>query len=485
MSLSKIESPASGVPNQDLRYSLHSLNKQKRLCKSHIMAVQQFGVGSYRSNIPKEQAKAANFDYDSPVWIESGQRERVEYSIAPENSISDGGPIRFSIPAEPDSYLNMNTINLYTKVKFCRDDGTNLTDEDIISPINFLGTTLWKRVEIQLNNRPVPTANSAEHANYKGYLELLLSYEEATAECSYLRTQLLYMDEPAKFHKTAITGNQDNINKGFVKRHNIIKSSGAVDVIGPLIADFLRSSTHLAPGNSLQIALTRASDDFIIMGAAALPSTYTMKILEMRLHYSRIRVKESIPKPLIERYKMTRTELVPYHVYSGATNYTETLLTNGPLPHSLIIAQVHTDFFEGTRAMNPLTFDSMYLKAIDLKLNGKSITGDALTCDLEADPVLMGRLYHHVFLNSGCYQLNKGNFLKPSRFLRGSFVVPYDFSPDHCHSWHNHESKTGTLELSMQWSKALEKNITILVYSAWNEMVIKKAGESTFTTETV
>lgn len=82
-------------------------------------------------------------------------------------------------------------------------------------------------------------ASSSSHANYKAYLETILSYDK-TAKDSHLRAQIFAMDTPGHYNTKLLEGEPNEINKGYKERNVMIRNSRTFDVISPIQSDFLR-----------------------------------------------------------------------------------------------------------------------------------------------------------------------------------------------------------------------------------------------------
>jgi hypothetical protein len=47
----------------------------------------------------------------------------------------------------------------------------------------------------------------------------------------------------------------------------------------------------------------------------------------------------------------------------------------------------------------------------------------------------------------------------------------YDLTPDLCHSFHQHTPTSGYVDLDLNFTTALDHNITVIVYATFNEYV--------------
>ena len=263
---------------------------------------------------------------------------------------------------------------------------------------------MWEHCEVLLNDRVLYPASGA-YTNYKSYLETLLSYDDQ-ARNGFLRAGLFSLDMPGEFDTCDV--DEDPENPGFKERYNVVRGSQIFDVCAGIPADFLRSESHLCPGNRLTIKLTRASDDFLLIKSAASPTNYKLKILDVKLNWTAVRLSDKIPSPRIERYLMTRTELGVESLPQGLRSKTMTLFTGDKMPKSVIVAMVDSAAFEGSQLRNPFNFKHFSTSSVVLKVNGQQVPSQPIKTDFTTNPPLISQAYLNLFLQTGCYrQVNK------------------------------------------------------------------------------
>ena len=433
------------------------------------MDISEYGVGNQRENSATSNVfmsgAASNFDHDTPIMVEDTQADRMDAYVRPVGGVSGNGPYNFEIPPSADSYLLMNNITLYVKAKITKSDGSDCAATDNVAPVCGLGAVMWEHAEVSLNDYAI-TGASASNTHYKAYLETILSHDSLHKDTS-LRCQLFYMDD------AATTDNPSSTNKGWLARQKLTKLSAEFDMCGPLTIDFLRANKHLAPGNKLNIKLTRAQDRFLLYGPAG---DYRLEIVDLQLRFYRVRLTEKKIPPRIENYFFSRTELKRFPVPTGQPAYHLTLFRGHPLPKSIIIAQVATDSAEGELSKNPFNFHHFNLSRLSLRVNGRAIPSDDYTPDFSKK--LVHREYFSLFANTGVGGSDRGNMISLAGFLKGSTIFPYDLTPDMCNSAHFHEGVPGEITLDLHWTEALTQPITVLALCVYDCMLVKKAGEN-------
>ena len=119
--------------------------------------------------------------------IEHGQW--VEHH--PLATITDHGPIEFSISGSGEDYVDLANTFLFVRAQIVNADGTNLADDAKVGPVNLWLHSLFSQVDMSLNEKLIsPSTNTYP---YRAYLESLLSYGTAAKE-SQMTAQLWYMD---------------------------------------------------------------------------------------------------------------------------------------------------------------------------------------------------------------------------------------------------------------------------------------------------
>lgn len=443
------------------------------------------GVGSRMPQLAKGQA--LNFNHSIPIVIEDAQVDRQEGFVRPTGGVSGNGPFELVLPAVHDSYLMLGNLSLYVKLKITDGKGETMDDFalDLAAPINCLGLGLWEHVEVSLNDYII-NSGSASNAHYKGFIETMLSYNaQGTAKSdsmstTHLRAQMCYMDTPGHYNTMAKGG----ANKGWIKRAEIVKKSAVFDMMGSVTADFLRADKHLAPGNKLSLKLYKARDSFLVNSAVA-NADYEVKISDIKLFYQRIRLKDSIAPPTIERYLFNRTELKRFPVPSGMTSFNFTLHHGGKMPKSVIVTQVATVAAEGSYAENPFYLQHFNVNYLCLKVNGQRLPSEPYKPNFSATP-LLAREYLSMFMNTGRYRVDEGNSISMDAFANGLTIFPFDLNSDMCNGAHLHAAREGNIDLEIGWSTALPKAATILVHCTYDEVISRKRNDTEgYTSESI
>lgn len=261
------------------------------------------------------------------------------------------------------------------------------------------------------------------------------------------------------------------VNSGFVARYRLMAGSKRLNLIFPICHDFFNMTNHIGPLNKVDIKLTRSKDPFLL-NSYLKEKGYKMHIHDLKLHLHTIQRKERINIPEIERFRFNQTELRKHVMLKGVTNHTEKLYFQGVLPKTIIVAMVYTRAAEGEYNYNPYNFHHFDIRQMNLLINGEANPSTGLTFDFSKPNAQIARSYRWVFENTGALSGGRGNLVSYPGFELGNFMIPFDLTPDKCNGLHNHEGKTGTIDLQLTFDKPLPESVTLISELVFNKMLI-------------
>ena len=428
------------------------------------------GVGSLRlpADCACESSIASNFDYYSPIKLEDAQESFFEEKVLPTNGLSSE-PYEFVFESMGDSFLSLNSMYMHIEGNICKEDGTLINYPENVAPVNYLLSSMWKNIETKINNTTL-NPSTAYHIPYKAHLETCLSIEDVYSAYPYAGGFFLDTDgKEEEFNRT---------NRGWDIRRMAMGQDTGFSLSGTICNDFLKADNHLAPGNKLTLKFIRAPDAFCLLTNE--DEKYKIVISDIGIYARRIKLfPKAFPKVLNfhqnQRYLAPYTEIKEYPLTVGLNHWTMKITSGGALPKHAVVAFVETEALIGSYGKNPFNFQHFGINRINFKVNGMRVPQEPLQPDFENNIYM--REFNHLFMNTGKYRVNSGNCITSKSFKNGMTIFPFDFSPDQCNMYHMHVGKDGILELELEWSKALEKSITVLVYVSMHQ-VIQLKGEN-------
>ena len=416
---------------------------------------------------PTRDVSYGNFNWNEPVQIDSRRLRRHECVARPTNMPANSqGPYTFVLDPGP-SCINMSTIQLEAECRILRGDGNELTDADVVAPINSLGTTMWRRIEVKVDNVTV-SRNSSENSHLASYIQTVLSCNSEAAR-THLGTQLFNMDTAGAYDDA--TG----ANAGFRQRFNMVSHSRVFMMSSPVHSDFLRADNNLSPRRKLTITFHRAKDEFILMRPANVDQDYKLVIRSLKLHYDRIENLAGNDPLLSERYICPQNMVWKQFIPAGSEAFDEKLLSEDKIPQKLVFGLVRSTAVEGAFHLNPFNFQSFGVCSFQLMINGLPHPAEPLEFNFNANPPLIQNAYQYLCKNTGTYRTNGGCLIDMSHFLSGGAFFPFDLSACPCNGLHCHRSEVGSLRVKIAFKERLAQAVTLVILTSHDAVLAFRA----------
>ena len=331
---------------------------------------------------------------------------------------------------------------------------------------------LWNNIEVSINGLMVSFVSSPI-ANYKAYLETILSYNELAAKTHLIGSRFL-MDEAGDFSKTAAKtgGNQEKRMKWFEK-------SNSVDFSFPLASDILRIDKYLMDRVALDIKLSRVSDEFLIVQDKTDTKNYFIKIEKLSLVVRHIGLDpqfvEYVNKQLDQgkraRYPLMRTVLKSRIIQKGESYTPIVDIFSGRLPSSIYFGFVKNSAFKGNKNENPFDFQHFDIGSISLLVNSRTYPSTRytpkFTDDVNTSKIM--REYMGLMQNIGASGNNEAPLVTLENFHSGCTIFGFDLSPDNCGNYHVHGDERGTMNIELQWSTPTTEPLSLIVYGVFHD----------------
>lgn len=306
--------------------------------------------------------------------IEHGQW--VEHH--PLATITDNGPIEFSISGSGEDYLDLGNTFLYVRAQIVKADGTNLPEDAEVGPTNLWLHSLFSQVDVSLNEKLIsPSTNTYP---YRAYLETLLSYGKPAKE-SQLTSMMWYKDTAG--HMDATGGD----NEGLVARQAFTSRSRIVDMMGKLHSDLFFQDRYMLNGVDMKIRLVRSKDAFALVAA---DSTFKTKITEASLFVRKAKLSPTIQLAHIKalekgtaKYPIRRVETKVFSIPKGNLTGNQENLFLGQLPKRLVVGMVDSGAYNGSFDKNAYNFKHYDLNFLALYADGQQIPAKPLQPNFE------------------------------------------------------------------------------------------------------
>ncbi|XP_041369720.1 uncharacterized protein F54H12.2-like [Gigantopelta aegis] len=389
--------------------------------------------------LPRTFTSVENFYYEDT---------RPTSQITTENS-----PVEFNVYGQGIDYIDLKRTKLHVRAKTTKADGSILTKDEKVGPVNLCLQSLWSQVDLTLNGKLFTTFTNLYP--YKSYLKVLLN-GRSTAKESSLQSQLYYKDTSDDIDSSdPVTG----INSGLINSHT-------VDMEEPLYEDFLDIKRYLINGVNLQIKLFQTRPSFHLMAGEDNPY-YKVKIEDVYLRVCKVRPNTAIitahAKMLQDteaKYPFTRSDIKVASIPKGQLSFTWDHLFQNKCPNKVVVALVSAEAVNGSYTKNPFNFAMYDLDTIALYMNGES---------LPAQPLHVGSNQYISAYNS-MFEGRESIGLDVSRqdFRNGYALYQFTLEPYHLKDGYLDLIKRGNLRLDLQFKKALSETVNCLIYSEDN-----------------
>jgi len=425
------------------------------------------GIGTFVHE--QHELATTSLDLFTMPEIEQAQISGRTQTYYMQATINNNGPFEFIIPSESSEFTQLDSIYLYGECSILKQDMTDFAaDADFkIVPVNNFPQTLFKQVEVYLNNQCVNDLSTPTYP-YKAYIENHLSYD-TDIKTTTLRARELYCKDDLGKEK-----NLDELIKagnGKKRKDRVCKKTICFHM--KLHVDFLQSKRYLIPGVEMKIKLIRNDDEFSLIEATKLGSI-KMKHLEMNVR--KISIEPSIVANIESKlsstpimYPIAHSKIKTFLINSGIKSQHIAQLVRGKLPRSFIISFVSSKAFDGDHASNPFVFEHFNLSNMNVYVNGEPIHPKAIQPSWSDDGAL--KQYSWMLENIGLHQ-DQSNGITYEDFVSNSVFFPYDNSPDLSNSYWYYGTQSGTIDVHVGFENALTENVTLIFYATFDETVL-------------
>lgn len=422
----------------------------------------KIGLGTFIND--ETELTSNSLDLFSAPPVDSTLVDGMTIYYYPVGAITDAGPYEFHIPKDNDSYTYMPMTRLEGVIEVLKADGTTLTDTENTSVVNLLPQTLFKQVECELNGTQVCDLSTPTYA-YKAYMETLLSYGEA-AKTSHLTCSM--------FEKDTAAASDTWDNDGSKKRHALVKGK-KVYFSNIVHSDVLQCHRYLLPRTDVRLKFIRNADNFSTFGSTQ--SKAKIKVHSLRLAVRKIKIDpqvrtlhENTLKTMPAIYPVTQSKIKTRLIAQGVSSVDLPSILYGNLPRNVVIGFVESRSFDGDGRKNPFNFQHFDINNFNLRINGVPVVPTPFQPDFASGDCV--REYRWFLDNCGISHENESNFISLEEFKNGSTFFAFDLTPDLCNSFHQHKTRSGSMDLNVGFKNPTAQSIQMIVFGSYNQALL-------------
>ena len=425
------------------------------------------GVGTFVNE--EFELATDSLDLFSVPSVEQAQISGRTQTYYLHGHINDAGPYEIIMPNDSNEYTQLDSIRLCGEVEVVKADNTDLADADVVSVVNNFPQTLFRQVEVYLNNTCVNDLSTPTYP-YKAYLENHLSYDR-DVKLTTLRAREMYIADGVGTEESV--ADAIKLATGGIKLRSVLIKGKKVFFDMKLHIDFLQSRRHLIPGVEMKFKFIRNDDKFSLLAAAAGP--------KIKIHHLELTARKIVIDPVVANAIETKLSSTPV-CYPIAHSKIKNFLLNantqsqhvaqiyrGKLPRSFIMCMVPAKAYDGDITSNPFVFKHFDLNYFNVFINGDPIHPKAIQPKWDDGSCL--KQYSWMLYNIGLHQ-NASNAITFEDFKSNSVFFPYDLTPDLCNSYYAHGVENGTIDVSLAFKNPIPANVMLLFFATFDEAVV-------------
>ena len=422
------------------------------------------GVGTFITE-NHELASSGLALFDQPI-IDSSLLQGKFITIYPSSVLQDNGPFDFIIPSDGQDFTDLPFTRLEGCIEILNLAGATLTETDINAYVNLLPQSLFKQIEVSVNNSQIADLSTPTYA-FKSYIETVLTYPKDAKET----TLLLEHFNKDTLEKENIFTLLNSIS--FNKRNQFAKK-GKIYFSMLLHIDFFHSTKLLLPGCEIKLKFIRNSDTFSLLGDTLQAK---IKFHELKLMIRRVTVEPTIASKIEDAinktpaiYPITQSKIKTFLIPKDVRQERISNIFRGVLPRSIIVGFVTTDAANGTINANPFKFEHFKLNHFQMYINGDPLLTEAFQPDFANSKFF--REYRWFMDNLGWAHDKESNGVTMEEFKTNTFFLPFDLSPDLSNGATLSQLKEGSLDVLVSFNENLAQNVQMIVFATFNELLL-------------
>ena len=441
-------------------------------------------------------------------------RREIEFNPVSASSIQ---PVHFNIPAS-DDYIDLKEIRVEMEVKLDINTDNNYAGLDPAAPaadgtttasdanntrtcvvVNNFAHSIFKQIDVKFNG--VLMSEQTNYYAHLAYLATLLNFSKEEA-----KTKLVpqgWIDGAVSIGNSHLQVTNDSLLAGSATEratYNALRPLAAklkskqwyTFVFNPYIPAF-ESEAYLTPGVNLELEMHLNSNTFYLFGTNNRGNVTTKRFptigandIKMKLVvpkvtlnasvYNKLQSERSLSKKTV-KYPVVRPSIRTFVIPTGQSSWQEDNVFLGKFPDRVIIGLVHTDGFNGSAVERyPFAFERFGLTHIRQTVNGEeypyrtlelsNVTNQKSSTDAKG---------YRRFLDAfGAYREDKQPMLQPEDWGEGKTGTLFMFNnvpsgyPDD--PSHRNPQQTGNVRYEITFAAATTHNITVMVWSEYENM---------------
>lgn len=410
---------------------------------------------------PEGFSPSLNIFQTPPCQTSIYGREWVSYR--PVSQISKGSPIQFRIGGTSSAYKDLRKMLLYVKVRILKPDGQRITKDDPVGFSNLALHSLFKQVDLTLQQQPVSTGVALNYA-YKAMIDTLIKYDLEPKVTQ--KQSALYFKDTAGYMDSSNPYEAENV--GLLERAQLTQSGDYIELLGPLFCDLTQQKRLLLNGVEIGLKLTPNADGFALMSST---SGYTYEIGEAVLKVCHVKLNPGVLISHAETLKRSpalypymKSDIRTFNIAPGTYTWSMDDIFQGVIPSRLIVALVSSQAYSGEYNKNPFNFQHFNVNHMGFYVDGQSMPSQPFACNYKSSNYVDA--YLSLFSALGKMNEDEGNMISRKDFGKGYAIYVFDVTGRQGKDYLD-LTKKGQTRLSIRFDHAPGETLTALVYSSF------------------
>jgi hypothetical protein len=168
---------------------------------------------------------------------------------------------------------------------------------------------------------------------------------------------------------------------------------------------------------------------------------------------------------------MTRIALKTFTFGAGSKSVSIENAVLETLPKHLLFTMLRNVDFTGSPDTNPYFFRHFGLNNFVMYVNGRQVPSDGMSLNT-ANAKTCTTAYQTLLNGLGIHHDNAGIQITPTQFMKGSFMLIFDLTPDgYVSDGHTSLPDNGNFRIELKFDEALAEAVTILLYQEFDASI--------------
>jgi hypothetical protein len=432
------------------------------------------------------ECSKSELDLFEPRFVQTAVDESHVTELSSVGAITHGSTIEFVVPGSED-YVDLSDTYIVVQCKIAKSDGSNIAAATNVGPINYLGATMWSRVDVQLGDCCVTRPHN--FYAYQSYITNLLTYGQDSKNTA-LQMSMWHKD------KGTLDTADNTKNAGLATRTTLFAESAVVEICTRVHANVCDQPKCIPSNLDVRFRFTPNNDAFVLMACgtksenndtvpddtAALADKAQLVIVKANLYVKKQRVSPSLrlahemvmrqhKHPALIHVRTMDVKMVT--VQQGQPVLLSDNLNLGQLPLRIVVCMVDDRALNGSYLYNPLAFKHNNVNYLALNVDGRIVPTKPFQPTFHTKGGgLYTRDYLSMFAHCGMTLCDHGNDISYDDYSKGYAIWVFDVTRDaSAFSSHSSTTQSGTVRLDLKFAKALDKAVDVIVLGEFEETI--------------